>query len=648
MRGPVVALLAVLLAVLAHAHADDATEDDDALRWPTRASLRLAGTMARIEARFVIDVEGPALTSTNMFSFALPPDGVVTAGSVRVGSHVQALALGRPETIARDLAQLTSGSGTPRAWAIHIETTPIGATRDQAVVGVVAPRPARMTLDVTIEAPTCFFADARHVLVPERWRVRGGAPFARADELAEACGRATESENWVSVPARALARRQPGEQRIGVIASRLPLQSQHLARVEIDLAGTLSEVPGDLHTAIIVDASRSMTDEKRASQRATVDAYLRATPLGRVQLIAYARDARALLPSWTPAITAAPLIARAFATLIPKNGSNVDVALAVAGEWLARTRGTRRVIVFTDELVARELGQRLETHPDSITAGLPTKTIVHAVHLFGDGGTLVRDDDALLARVASATEGICVQGGADERSTIDASILVRPLSLDNITISGPGWRELDDLPLACNSARLLEGHTCAWLAEGTAAAGPITFAGFLWGRRIVRVVQPDPGHARALARMLVHYTGLTHELHEQVQRAALAVNDAWSLFATWGARSGGYPDEPSGGGTGWGTICDCRGFGTIGHGSGTGSALSSDSVQRQLAASVRACKPRSQVTVELETTRDEIVAVTVAVDDTRAVRACIEEAIWSAAVTIPGAPGHAHTTLQFD
>jgi hypothetical protein len=654
MRQWVVALLAVLVAH-AHAHDDDVraeaagddVEDDDGQLRPTRASVRLAGLMARFEVRFAIDVEGPATTTTNQRSFTLPPDGVVTAGRVRVGSHVQALELGRPEAITHELAELTSGTGSPRAWAVRIDAAHRGTTRDQATIGVIAPKPARMTVDVTIEAPTCYFADARHVLVPTRWQLRGGAAFARTGELDQACGRADESaETWVSFPAPELARRRPGEQRIGVIASRLPL-SQHLARVEIDLAGTLSEVPGDLHTAIVVDASRSMTDEDRASQRATVEAYLRATPMGRVQLITYARDARAVLPTWTPASTAAPQIARALDTVVPANGSNIDLALALAGEWLARARGTRRVIVFTDELLASKLSQRITGEVGLIAAGLPARTVVHAVHPLGDEGTLVRDDHALLARLASATEGISLHGGADERGTIDASILVRPLSLDNITVSGPSWRKLDDLPLACNEAPLLEGRTCAWLAEGDAAAGPITITGYLWGRRIVRVVQPDPGHARALARMLVHFDRLTDELNAEVQRAARAVNEAWSLVATWGARSGGY-DDPMGGGTGWGTLCDCSGFGTIGHGSGTGSAFSGTILQRQLEASVRACRPRSPVTVELETTRDEIVAVTVEVEDTLAVRTCIEEAIWSTAVTIPGAPGHAHETLQFE
>src|SRR5207248_10867476 len=120
-------------------------------------------------------------------------------------------------------------------------------------------------------------------------------------------------------------------------------------------ARELTDVPRDLHTAFVVDGSRSLLDEERAAQAAIIASYLEHAPHTLVQLIAYSRAAHALLPAWQSSESVGARIAAELHVIVPRNGSNLDAGLAEAGAWLARTSGTRRVVVFTDERLADRL-----------------------------------------------------------------------------------------------------------------------------------------------------------------------------------------------------------------------------------------------------------------------------------------------------
>ena len=119
--------------------------------------------------------------------------------------------------------------------------------------------------------------------------------------------------------------------------------------------------------------------------------------------------------------------------------------------------------------------------------------------------TLDRDDDALLAPLAQATEGMAVYGHRDERGLADATKLVRPIALEKLTVDAPGWELQQSSPTedACNvDGDLDEGTACSWWGLGTGVSGPVRVDGLLWGHHVVRVVRPDPSQGRSLARVL--------------------------------------------------------------------------------------------------------------------------------------------------
>jgi hypothetical protein len=249
------------------------------------------------------------------------------------------------------------------------------------------------------------------------------------------------------------------------------------------------------------------------------------------------------------------------------------------------------------------------------------------------------------------TGGIAVDAGLDDKRPLDATILVRPVSLDSLTISGGDWKPLgiNNCPVA--DEVLAAGRTCTTWLTGHSTSGAITVEAFLWGRKISRTVLPDPTAARHIARELSLESGVfDDEMQTQIDRAAFALNNVWSLIAVWGG-SGGYSDVGgwglglSGiGGGGWSDSVDTTDVGTFGH---IGSKLD---LRPQLAPVVEKCGARTAFKIWLETTRDEIVAVDVdAPKETEPVRHCLEDAVWELALAIPDpdAMSHLNTMTEF-
>jgi hypothetical protein len=365
-------------------------------------------------------------------------------------------------------------------------------------------------------------------------------------------------------------------------------------------------------------------------------------------VIAYARKARALLPGWSDAMAGSARVDRELRALAVKNGSNADAGLVAAAEWLARTHGTKRVLLFTDERTASRFD---DMKPEQLAAKLPPHTLVHVVALGGGSAGLTHDDTVTFGPLAALTEGIGTSAGVDKDGEIDVEMLVRPLSLEHITVTAPGWKVADDVSLdGCGlapDATIERGHSCTWWGEGTAVAGPVTMTGMLWNKRVTRVVGPDPRAARTLARRLVTETGFDTEVANDIARAAFVLDSFWSLFGAWGG-PGGYGDEEvgriglGGFGTGGGDFGSMdRG---IGHGAGTGTRLDFHS---QLQAAIDACHASSmRVEIETETTIEEIVDVSVHAPDPT-VGACVTERVWDTFLSIEHAPAHTHTTTVF-
>lgn len=635
--------------IVVAASSADADDVDDALT-PTRLSATLAGggaSTAAIAARFELPVTGPATEQSNQLQLAMPERAVMTGATVREHGHVERLQLARVATVDEKFTALAArrSNGTDRRWGIRIDV--VG---EDATVAVAAPHAAKLTLDVTFEAPTCFLDDVRYVSIPRAWVPkipRQSIPTHPSDEISEACADGVDSD-WFAFPSRGLGTRPPGESRIGVVANRLSVPSRDIARLELALARELTEIPGDLHTAIVVDHSRSLTAAQRENQRAIIEAYLRAAPRGRVQVIGYARTAAPLLSGWMNANRAAARIDRAVRGLPPRNGSNLDEGLAVAGAWLSNITGTRRVIVFTDE----RLAHRITDDPVALRSALPQHTLVHVVDVFGGDGSLVRADDAPLSPLALATGGIGVSGGPDQDGNVDALLLARPTSLDNLSIKGEGWEESIQESRSCLLAftpLFSEGMSCVWWGTGTPTSGELTITGSLWGTTVTKTVRPDTTRARSVARILTTLDSLDVDLLHEVEIAALAVNSVWSLFAMWGP-AGGYDEVETFGVVGLSSFSCCHTIGTTSRDFGTGTFAPRpyDEVRRQLAGAVTRCNPHSEITVKIETTLDEIIAVDVDVRNGDAgVRDCITEGVWDTSLSLVEPPSFSRWKVTF-
>ncbi|HUS26979.1 MAG TPA: vWA domain-containing protein [Kofleriaceae bacterium] len=631
--------LAVLVLLAAWPSLARAFDEDPP---PSRVTARLSGTTIELTARYDLVADASIWSGVPI---STPDDSIVTRAVATVEGTRHVLALVDTQTAQKELDGVWSENlpkGNHR-WFVHVSGTLGFVTLD-----VLSPKATTsITLELTVEVPGCFFRDRRYARVPETWLEKlAGAPAIDDEQaLRDVCApdAVPNERKWISFASPTLARRPVGETRIGAFAGRLPLGHDDLARVEIDLASELSRVPPDLHTAIVIDHSRSLSGDEVETERAVVASYLQHVPAqSRVQVIAYAREAKPLLAAWMPAATARASVDREIRSLAPRNGSNVDVAIAEAGRWLARANGTRRLIIISDDRFASAIEAKTG---DDIKALLPEHTLVHVVVVSAGTLGMQMTDRTQLGGIAELTEGIAVAAGVDEKEPLDATMLVRPLSIDKLTIKGRGW---EDLGIGTCRDTVSEGQSCTWWGQGTTIAGALTVEAWLWGHKLTKTLVPDATSARHLARELsVSSHFLDDDLRAKIDHAAFAVNEAWSLFGQWGGplgqSEGGFGFGRSGFGPGG--CCSTSDFAT----GITGVLHPTVDVKAQVAPIVERCGAKTPLVIRLQTTREEIIYVDVnAQNESATVRSCIEEGIWDLALSIPNAPWRASATLKLN
>ena len=580
---------------------------------PSRVTGRLDGKMARLSVRYDF------LLGANQWErgtlLALPTGAQVTGAVVTQDGVAHRLDLVDAKVASAKFAALPARrDGGGKVSAVMMEVASGGVS-----VATASPRDAKLVVELEVTMPTCYHGDTRYAMVPNSWWDVAGRALQR--ESAGTCPKTSEDGGeWLGFASKS--------ERIAASADRVDLGDESLVRVEVGTASLLSEIPRDLATVLIVDGSRSLSDDERAMQRALVASYLQKAPTSQVQIISFARTAQSLLPAWSTASRAK--VDAALAALVPRNGSNFDLALAEAATWLARTGGTKRVVLVTDEKMASRLAHA------SLEGILPAGVLLHVV-VPSWGDELRRDDELKLASMAARTEGFAVRLGSVE---VDATPLLRPISLDHVKVVAHGWEHLDSLRACADDMALGEGTGCTWWGRGN--AGTIAIEGALWGKRISRTLTPDLARSRDVAREASTLL-LGDDLRTLAEAYARAVNHKWSLYTTWGGTSG-YDGMQSGAG-GWGVTCGCDAPGTIGHGNGTGSGTgpAPPSIQSQLEPAIRACTlGDAPVTVAIEMTDHEIADVHVSgATDER----CVLEAVWASSpvIDVP----HAYRLVSF-
>lgn len=615
--------LAIIAALATAAAADDQPDPEVTISY---VSAELRGATATIHARYIAKLGGPTYAMSTV-TLMVPDRAVATSIVVNAPDGVHRLDLVEAEKARAQFSAINDTFGEKR-WAMLVEANSVSLD-----LSFAAPHAATFTVDIDYAMPTCYYRDARHVQLLDDWRGSISphlrSRFGKSPELDRACNRddSDSDELWISFPTGELARRAPGIDRVGANAARVDLGDAHIARLELMLAKQLGEAPRDLATAILVDGSRSMTPAQVEAQRELVRAYVRAAGETQVQLISYARTARALLPSWTTARTAIPRIERELAAVAPRNGSHVDVAFVEAARWLAQVQGTRRVVLVTDARLSRRLDATLET----LAKLLPANTLVHVVTV-DETSQLVRESDTNTAKLAEGTGGIAALSGIPEQP-LDATMLVRPIRIDALEITAPGWKRFrETLETTCENT-LDEGMGCTWWGEGEAVAGPLAIEGMIWGKRITRIVTPDGSRGVELARELVNMRVLDDDASDRAERVARAATRTWSFYAEWG-RPGGYT---------FGSASFHGGHGSISTRSASVPTVTIGQVRgplplvdlsSQFAHVISRCQlGEAHVEAKIELTEAEIVEVHVLAPP--AVARCVEDEIWDTTVTPP-------------
>jgi hypothetical protein len=597
-----------------------------------RVTAELRGTTAKFSARYHLRVPA-ALVGQGLASMQIPGSAVITSAVIHAPDGEHRAALVDAEQARRQFEALGNSRGEKR-WAIKIE-----GFQNNIDIAYAVPRALTLTIDFELEAPSCFYRDARYVEVPSEWKP------ALASKLGRRAGTTTtldlgscqnkhhaddHEQLFVMFAAPELSTKPSGVERMGASAARLDLGTAHIARLEVALAKRLADVPPDLATAILVDHSRSLSARELEAQREIVKAYARVAGDTQLQIIAYTRHARALLPSWMQARVAAPRIDRELRALAPRNGSNIDLGFATAARWLAQLEGTKRVILVTDARMSDRLHARISSLGDL----LPKGTLVHVVAV-DEASPLERDDNSSGAALAQKSGGFAVRVGPPERNVeVDATMLLRPTQIDAFDISAPGWKEFSTVASTCNP-ELVEGESCVWWGEGDTIAGPLKIEGWIWGTRVDRIVTPNPNRKVELARELSTMSILVDDAEKRVNKAARAVNAEWSLYAEWGPH-GGY--EHAFGTTRGGMSGRSARIPTVSIGRpGRGRVLPSLDLAPQLAGIVARCNLDGlHVEAEIETTLSEIVEVAVVAPPM--VATCVEDAIWDTALVLRDPP----------
>ncbi|NUP08608.1 MAG: VWA domain-containing protein [Polyangiaceae bacterium] len=401
-----------------------------------------------------------------------------------------------------------------------------------------------------------------------------------------------------------------------------------------DVAPKLSTVPDKARVVVVIDGSHSFGEKRIEGARAAAKAYLSHFDGSDVEaaVIAYSRAPQAVTPGFVSVADATKALESA--TITPKNGSEMALALERAGELLASAPSSveRRVVVFSD------LETRAELDPARVRAALPRGAIVHLADLDAVAGAyLERDDDDEWAKVPRSTGGVLFRvasGSSREEEGTRKQVfeeLARPMRLDHVKLGGAG---LDgaDVPETLSEGDGIEDHRLV-----KRYVSFVTLSGELWSTHFEKTLEPSESYGRTRAA-LVFGSELLGDLTEEEMMPLALFGKAVSPVTSYLAIEPGV--RPSTEGLEWGgevgSAFGAGGLGLTGIGEGGGGSGDMTDYASLLKALVtpglRTCNiAKERVSVSAESTYNEIVAVdvTVADDDSKHSKAnCVTEHVW--------------------
>lgn len=486
----------------------------------------------------------------------------------------------------------------------------------------VAPK-SQKTVELTLEAPTRY-VNGKHVIdIPAMGTslspnlvLKGSGLFV--DGSAVSSGDIRRLFGTTSV---AFAPKDPPKLG-GRFASVSFAKGRALLHTAIEAAPKLSEAPKGAYVVVVLDGSRSLGDAARQAELAATRAYLSHLPDAKVQLLVFDRIVR---PVHSEFVT----VARALddmkvLALGPRNGSNLDLALAEAGKRIvtAPPGAPRRIVAMTD------LATRSTLLPSQVKGLDATKAIVHLATVASGTPHVGRDDFDPWATVARATGGLLwrARAGVDvAKNNRVYEEWARPLRIDRVSLTGVG------LTASSVPDSLAEGEGFEDLVLHSFPTPSVDVKGELWSAPLSTTLSTTPAEERLWSALAIG-SDLLSQLKEPEIATLAFKGSAVSPMTSFLAVEPGVRPSTEGlewGGEGFGM----SGIGSGGGGLGSGIGLGKITIDRakllreKLSAVAAECKA-TDVSARLETTWTEIVTVDVTAK-TEALRSCVVDGIYA-------------------
>jgi hypothetical protein len=272
-----------------------------------------------------------------------------------------------------------------------------------------------------------------------------------------------------------------------------------LLHYRVTTSPQLSLIPRGAHVVVLLDASRSFTEDQAAASVAAARSYLGhfAGTGARVALITFDRHVhtRGGFVGVDQAIADLDGL-----TLERKNGSALDGALERARALLsdAPAAAAKRVVLLTD------LRTRSALRPRDVEKTLGGDAVLHIGVLHGGPPRVLRDDADAWARVPRRTGGVLwrgmASGDADHRPAMHRAFeeWARPLRVDRLAVTVPGVAA-DAL---AHPSKLDEGQGIETLHLASRASPWVRVTGEVWARPVKKLMSPTHEENRRWAGLV--------------------------------------------------------------------------------------------------------------------------------------------------
>jgi hypothetical protein len=487
----------------------------------------------------------------------------------------------------------------------------------------VAPK-SQKTVEITFEMPT-HFVHGKHVIELPRMGTDGLAPTvtfkpSQSSDTLSIQGTnaaAGEMRRLFGTISAAIAPADPPKLG-GRFASVSFAKGRAVVHAAVEVSPKLSQVPKGAYVVVVLDGSRSLSDAQRAAELAATRAYLAHLPDAKVQILVFNRRVDALQPQFV----SVPDALASLKAITPRNGSDLDLALAEAGKRIlgAPAGAPRRIVAMTD------LATRSTLLPSSIKGLDATKAVVHLATIQSGKPSVSRDDYEPWAAVARATGGVLWHAHASADLAANKPIYeewARPLRIDRVSATGVGMTGVE-IPDS-----LAEGEAFEETRINNFPTPSLEVKGELWSTPISTVLSTSASEER-LWSALVMGSEVLHELKDPEIATLAFKGGAVSPMTSYLAIEPGVRPSTEGlewGSGGLGLMGIGAGGGGIGSGIGLGKFVPDRNkiLREKLAAVAKTCGA-TEGHVRLETTWREIVVADVTADPVK--KTCLTDGVF--------------------